>query len=138
MSGPSYLLVPVLVLALQDVTRAAGCQLVLHGAGLEMSTKCRHNQIDNGVLYSSSRSELLGNELSSFDSDCFGRYVLAQNADVQRLLWFPLVLSGDLECLLLSLCTGGSTIDTQHSLDLRDLLVNRLVRPIASVAPLCR
>ena len=25
MSGPSYLLVPVLILALQDVTRAAGC-----------------------------------------------------------------------------------------------------------------
>jgi len=42
------------------------------------------------------------------DSDCFSRQVLAQNADVQRLLWFLLVLSGDLECLLLSLCYGGS------------------------------
>jgi len=45
---------------LQDV------KLVLHGTGLEINQMSISNQIDNGVLYSSSRSELLGNELSSW------------------------------------------------------------------------
>jgi len=58
----------------------------------------------------------------------------------ERLLWFPLILSGDLECLLLSLCYGGSisTLNT-HSI-FAILLVNRLLRSdaLAPIASACR
>ena len=78
------------------------------------------------VLYSSSRSEPLGNEpSSSIPTASAVRYY----TEIQSCLTaavFPSILSGNSALLLLSLCNGGSIrIDTQHSLDLRDL-VNRL------------
>ena len=101
--------------------------IVLHAVGLEIA------KIDSKIkstmaLYSStllvSRSELVASERSSLIPTASAvRYYTAMQA-FERLLWFPLILSGDLECLLLSLCNGGSIrIDTQHSLDLRDLLL---------------
>ena len=71
------------------------------------------------VLCSSSRSEPLGNELSS--------WMLAPTASAVRCYTetqsclaaavFPSILSGNSALLLLSLCNGGSIrIDTQHSL----------------------
>jgi len=109
--------------------------LVLHAVGLEIR-QIDQDQIDNGTLlfYSSSRSEPLGNEpSSSIPTASAVRYY----TEIQSCLTaavFPSILSGNSALLLLSLCNGGSIrIDTQHSLDLRDL-VNRLCERFVSLS----
>jgi len=99
---------------------------VLRAIGLEI-TKCRFesNQIDNDGILCSIAFSASSNWCFLLYSDCLGRQVLHGNTDVQRLPWFPLILSAILLCLLLRLCSGGSKIDTRHSLDLCDL-VNQL------------
>jgi len=75
------------------------------------------------VLFAT-RPELLGTGSTSWIPTASAVRHYTEIQAFERLLWFPLILSGDLGCLLLSLCYG-SFETLQHSLDLRDL-VNRL------------
>jgi len=97
--------------------------LVLHAVGLEIH-QIDQDQIDNGTLlfYSSSRSEPLGNEASSSIPTASAVRYYTEIQSCLTAAVFPSILSGNSALLLLSLCNGGSIrIDTQHSLDLRDL-----------------
>ena len=89
------------------VTRAAGCQLVLHGTGLEI------NQISINIkstmaLYSSSRSELVASDRSSWIPTASAVRYYTEIQSCLTAAVFPSILSGNLVLLLLSLCSGGS------------------------------
>jgi len=78
------------------------------------------------LLFFASRSVPLGSELSSWIPTASAVRYYTEIQSCLTAAVFPSILSGNSALLLLSLCNGGSIrIDTQHSLDLRDL-VNRL------------
>jgi len=101
------------------------------------------NQIDNDgtLLFFASRSVLVATDRSSWIPTASAvRYYTVIQAVLLWLLWFPLILSAILLCLLLRMCYGEfRKIDTRHSLDLRDLfLINCTVRMLPSIVSLCR
>jgi len=73
------------------------------------------------LLFFALRSELLGNELSSWIPTASAVRCYTAIQAFGRLLWFPLILSASLVRLLMSLCYGEFRNSPWHLLDLRDL-----------------
>jgi len=99
---------------------------VLHGTGLEITNIDIKSNRQWSTLLFASRSVPLGSGLSSWIPTASAVRYYTEMQSCLAAAVFPSILSGNSALLLLSLCNGGSIrIDTQHSLDLRDL-VNRL------------
>jgi len=108
-------------------TRAAGCQLVLHGAGLEITLLCFELNVQFQALVDSKM--VLLPSIQSIPTASAVRCYTAMQA-FERLLWFPLVLSVISLCLLLRMwCSGDRPKNRCSTLTL--LLIDCTIRTLA-------